>query len=42
MNYVSALYGIVFTVAVVDWFIRGRKSFRPPSYYQDVLEGVSR
>lgn len=40
MNYVSALYAIVFTVALVDWFIRGRKHFNPPSSYRDVVQGV--
>jgi choline transport protein len=28
MNYVSAVYGVVVFVILVDWFARGRKSFK--------------
>ena len=28
MNYVSAVYAVVVIIIAVDWFIRGRKSFR--------------
>ena len=28
MNYVSAVYGVVVIIIAVDWFARGRKSFR--------------
>lgn len=28
MNYVSAVYGVVVLVIVVDWFVRGKKGYR--------------
>lgn len=28
MNYVSAVYGVVVFVIVLDWFLRGKKGFR--------------
>lgn len=28
MNYVSAVYGVVVLIIVVDWFIRGRNGYR--------------
>lgn len=28
MNYVCAIYGILVLIIVVDWFLRGRKSYR--------------
>lgn len=28
MNYVSAVYGVVVFVIMVDWYARGRKSYR--------------
>lgn len=28
MNYVSAVYAVVFIIIAVDWVLRGRKSFR--------------
>ncbi|RAH65542.1 putative choline transport protein Ctr [Aspergillus aculeatinus CBS 121060] len=28
MNYVSAVYGVIIFIILVDWFARGRKSFR--------------
>lgn len=28
MNYVSAVYGVVVFIIVVDWFARGRKNYR--------------
>lgn len=28
MNYVSAVYGVVVVIVLVDWFARGRRSFR--------------
>ncbi|RMJ06789.1 hypothetical protein BHE90_015285 [Fusarium euwallaceae] len=40
MNYVSVVYGIVFLVAAVDWFLRGNKSFQPPLGRHDEIEGV--
>ena len=31
MNYVSAVYGVVVLIIVVDWFARGRKHYRGQS-----------
>ena len=28
MNYVSAVYGILVFIIVVDWFARGRRNYR--------------
>ncbi|KAL2007412.1 hypothetical protein VTN00DRAFT_8850 [Thermoascus crustaceus] len=28
MNYVSAVYGVVVAIILVDWFVRGRRSYR--------------
>ena len=28
MNYVSAVYGVVVFIIVIDWFARGRKEYR--------------
>ncbi|KAL9038340.1 MAG: hypothetical protein Q9214_005317 [Letrouitia sp. 1 TL-2023] len=28
MNYVSAVYGVVVTIIIVDWFVRGRRQYR--------------
>ena len=28
MNYVSAVYGVVVSIIVTDWFFRGKKGYR--------------
>ncbi len=28
MNYVSAVYGVVVIIIVVDWLVRGRRAYR--------------
>ena len=28
MNYVSAVYGVVVFIIVVDWFVRGKRGYR--------------
>lgn len=28
MNYVSAVYGVVVFIIVVDWFVRGKQHYR--------------
>ena len=28
MNYVSAVYGVVVLIIVVDWFVRGKRGYR--------------
>jgi choline transport protein len=45
MNYVSAVYAVVFIIIAVDWVLRGRKSFRGvgerKSDVTDVVDVVS-
>ncbi|OJJ32949.1 hypothetical protein ASPWEDRAFT_598544 [Aspergillus wentii DTO 134E9] len=37
MNYVSAVYGVVVFIIIIDWFARGRRSFqRSRSYEEEV------
>lgn len=31
MNYVSALYGVLGVIMLVDWFVRARQSYRGQS-----------
>ena len=31
MNYVSAVYGVVVFIIVIDWFIRGKRGYRGQS-----------
>ncbi|KAJ5573730.1 uncharacterized protein N7459_008157 [Penicillium hispanicum] len=40
MNYVSAVYGVVVFVILVDWFARGRRSFKAEEIRQDKSESV--
>jgi choline transport protein len=28
MNYISAVYGVVVVIILIDWFARGRRSYR--------------
>ena len=28
MNYVSAVYGVVVFIIIVDWFVRGKRGYR--------------
>ncbi|KAJ9206539.1 hypothetical protein DTO164E3_780 [Paecilomyces variotii] len=38
MNYISVVYAIVVAIILIDWFIRGRKSFRGQSTRHDEVE----
>jgi choline transport protein len=38
MNYVSAVYGVVFFVIVVDWFARGSRSFKSEEHPETKIE----
>lgn len=38
MNYVSAVYGVVFFIIAVDWFARGRRSFKNAEYSETKVE----
>ncbi|UPK91726.1 hypothetical protein LCI18_002661 [Fusarium solani-melongenae] len=40
MNYVSVVYGVMFLMAAVDWFFRGKKAFELPLSRHDEIEGV--
>ena len=31
MNYVSAVYGVVVFIIIIDWFIRGKRGYRGQS-----------
>lgn len=31
MNYVSAVYGVVVTIIILDWLLRGKRSYRGQS-----------
>jgi choline transport protein len=42
MNYVSAVYGVVVIIILVDWFARGRKSYRGQENRQAEAEEVVR
>ena len=46
MNYVSAVYGVVVFIIVVDWFVRGRRHYRGQVARHDeaiaVMHGVQR
>lgn len=41
MNYVCVVYGIVVAIIAVDWFLRGRKSFRSQSLRHAEIEAHS-
>lgn len=44
MNYVSAVYGVVVIIIVIDWFVRGRNGYRGQAARHEqliVLTGVS-
>lgn len=28
MNYVSAVYGVVVLIIIIDWFVRGKRGYR--------------
>ncbi|KAF2490798.1 amino acid transporter [Lophium mytilinum] len=36
MNYVSACYGIILLIIVVDWFVRGRKRYRNQTMHHGI------
>lgn len=40
MNYISAVYGVIGVVMVIDWFVRGRKEYRGQS--QESVSEVER
>lgn len=42
MNYVSAVYFVVVVIVVVDWFARGRRSYRSQSARKEEIEEVAR
>ena len=41
MNYVSAVYGIVFVVIAVDWVVRGKREFRGQTVRHGEIEARS-
>lgn len=38
MNYVSAVYGVVVFIIIIDWFVRGRKGYRGQSLRREEAE----
>ena len=38
MNYVSAVYGVIAIVVVVDWLVRGRRYYRGPTARKEEAE----
>jgi len=38
MNYISAVYGIVILILLLDWFIRGRREYRGASTRREEME----
>ena len=42
MNYVSAVYGIIILILLVDWFARGRKHYRGASKRHEEMDGLVR
>jgi len=42
MNYISAVYGIVFLIVTADWFLRGKREYRGASTRHEEMEGLVR
>lgn len=42
MNYISAVYGIVIFIVIVDWFVRGRREYRGASRRHEETSGLVR
>ena len=40
MNYVSAVYAVVVFIIVVDWYARGRKSYRGQDKRHEEVENM--
>lgn len=38
MNYVSAVYGVVVFIIVVDWFVRGKRGYRGQTLRREEAE----
>lgn len=38
MNYVSAVYGVVVVIIVLDWFVRGKKGYRGQTLRREEAE----
>jgi choline transport protein len=38
MNYVSAVYGVVVFIMLVDWFARGKYSFKREEVAEEKIE----
>lgn len=41
MNYVSAVYGVVVIIIVIDWFVRGRNGYRGQAARLEELHGMT-
>jgi choline transport protein len=38
MNYVSAVYGVVVLIIVIDWFVRGKRGYRGQSLRHEEVD----
>ena len=38
MNYVSAVYGVVVFIIIIDWFIRGKRGYRGQSLRHEEVD----
>lgn len=42
MNYVSAVYGVLAIIIIVDWFARGKRQYRGQVQRHDETAGLMR
>ena len=42
MNYVSAVYGVVVLIIVIDWFVRGKRHYRSQTARHEDAEHLAR
>lgn len=38
MNYVSAVYAVIVVIILIDWFLRGRRSYRGQETRHEEIE----
>ena len=38
MNYVSAVYGVVVSIIIADWFLRGKRGYRGQTVRREEAE----
>lgn len=40
MNYVSAVYGVVVFIIIIDWFVRGKRGYRGQTLRHEEVIGA--